>query len=316
MASQKQIEANRNNAMKSTGPKSASGLQVVAQNAVKHGVFSTQSLLLPGEDGQAYEELREQFYKDFQATTRIEQLLVEKMAQAFWKKQRLAIFEQHLITVQQEEQTLNARIRQKAFQTERSTQLLEAEIKALKDEGESIQLCLETCEKYNRMRPGPKREEEGIGMAEYIADTINDAQERLCAYVDSSALHEAKQTHPKYPEGRYARTLILNSVTHRVDENEKQDKPAHPVYTYGLEKLGEILQERREALTAQLEIKRQRQILVEDLASVGLDLLPNENNLVKIQRYEAYLDNLFYKALHELQRLQGFLVQKKKAIDL
>ena len=40
MATQKQIKANRQNAQKSTGPKTSDGKAVVSQNAVKHGLFA------------------------------------------------------------------------------------------------------------------------------------------------------------------------------------------------------------------------------------------------------------------------------------
>lgn len=315
LASQKQIEANRNNALKSTGPKSATGLQVVAKNAVKHGVFSTQALFLPGEDEEAYQTLRDQFYADFQATSRVEKLLVEKMAQATWKKQRLAIFEQRLLTVQQEEHAFNSMLKQKALQEESSIQVLESEIKALQDEGESLQDCLKTCEKFNRMRPGPKRGDEGEGLARYVSETLNDAQKRLCTFLDSMTLLDAREDRPKYPESRYARALIVHSMTFRSDD-EESDCDAYPIFTHSLERVIEVVREREAILKTRLEIRQQRQALAASLTSVGLDLLPNENNLDRIQRYEAYLDNQFYKALHELQKLQAFFIQKKKAVDV
>jgi len=39
MTTQKQIKANRQNAQKSTGPKTDEGKAAVSQNAVKHGIF-------------------------------------------------------------------------------------------------------------------------------------------------------------------------------------------------------------------------------------------------------------------------------------
>ena len=48
--------------------------------------------------------------------------------------------------------------------------------------------------------------------------------------------------------------------------------------------------------------------------------LPSEANLNKIQRYEAHLSREFYKALHELQRLQaarlGFRPSVPVAVDI
>jgi hypothetical protein len=51
-----QIEANRKNAEKSTGPKTPEGKQAVASNAVKHGLF-TRQLILNDEDPEEYQAL-------------------------------------------------------------------------------------------------------------------------------------------------------------------------------------------------------------------------------------------------------------------
>ena len=47
MVSQRKLEANRRNAQKSTGPKSAAGKKKVSHNALKHGLMSQAVPLLP-----------------------------------------------------------------------------------------------------------------------------------------------------------------------------------------------------------------------------------------------------------------------------
>lgn len=64
MSSQRQIEANRLNAMQSTGPKSDTGKTMVAQNALKHGVFS-KKILLDGESKNEYQRIQAEFYNHF-----------------------------------------------------------------------------------------------------------------------------------------------------------------------------------------------------------------------------------------------------------
>jgi hypothetical protein len=56
VSSEKQIQANRINALKG-GVKTAEGKAAVRLNAVSHGFFSN-SVLLPGEDRHLLEELR------------------------------------------------------------------------------------------------------------------------------------------------------------------------------------------------------------------------------------------------------------------
>jgi hypothetical protein len=45
MSTEAQIKANRENAQKSTGPKTAEGKTVVSQNVVKHGLLSCQAAI-------------------------------------------------------------------------------------------------------------------------------------------------------------------------------------------------------------------------------------------------------------------------------
>ena len=57
MATQKQINANRRNAQKSTGPRTPEGKARVRFNALKHGMLA-KSIILPGKENF---ESREEF---------------------------------------------------------------------------------------------------------------------------------------------------------------------------------------------------------------------------------------------------------------
>ena len=58
MTSARKAAANRQNALKSTGPKTPDGKAAVRLNALRHGLLS-QEILLPGEDEEALRELAE-----------------------------------------------------------------------------------------------------------------------------------------------------------------------------------------------------------------------------------------------------------------
>ena len=57
MSTEKQIEANRHNAKKSTGPKSEEGKTRTRRNALRHGLTAEQTVL-PHEDPKNYDHLR------------------------------------------------------------------------------------------------------------------------------------------------------------------------------------------------------------------------------------------------------------------
>ncbi len=59
MANQKQIEANRRNARRSTGPRTAAGKAISKNNAVKHGVLSSNAVSAY-EDREQYDALQAQ----------------------------------------------------------------------------------------------------------------------------------------------------------------------------------------------------------------------------------------------------------------
>ncbi len=88
MTSDKKAEANRRNALKSTGPKTPEGKAAVRLNAVKHGLLS-QEVLLPAEDEAALKELGERVRTELQPVGELEDLLVEQIIAAVWRLRRL-----------------------------------------------------------------------------------------------------------------------------------------------------------------------------------------------------------------------------------
>ena len=88
MTSEKKIEANRQNALRSTGPRTREGKDTVRLNALKHGLLS-QEALLPEEDADALRELGESLRAELQPVGVLEDLLVDQITAAFWRLRRL-----------------------------------------------------------------------------------------------------------------------------------------------------------------------------------------------------------------------------------
>jgi hypothetical protein len=87
MSSEKQIQANRRNALKG-GPKTEEGKAKVRLNAVSHGFFSKEDLA-PGEDRALLAEIREEFMKELRPVGAVETFLVELVVSSSWRLRRV-----------------------------------------------------------------------------------------------------------------------------------------------------------------------------------------------------------------------------------
>ena len=96
MVSEKQEQANAQNAQLSTGPVTQAGKEIVARNAVKHGIFAKDLVINAGdgrEDELDYYDLLTELKRDLAPAGRMEMLMVEKIAVNYWRLRRLLRYE-------------------------------------------------------------------------------------------------------------------------------------------------------------------------------------------------------------------------------
>jgi hypothetical protein len=95
MASLRQIDANRRNAQKSTGPKSPQGKAASSLNALKTGIHS-DTAVLPCEDRAAHDALVAAYYQRFRPTLPEERVYVDEIIRCEWTLLRLRRTESEL----------------------------------------------------------------------------------------------------------------------------------------------------------------------------------------------------------------------------
>ena len=88
MATIHQIEANRRNSQRSTGPRTEQGKAVSRFNALKTGI-DARSHVIPGEDPGVLEALSLEHYERFQPAAPEQRFLVDAMVAAEWQLRRL-----------------------------------------------------------------------------------------------------------------------------------------------------------------------------------------------------------------------------------
>jgi hypothetical protein len=87
MTSLKQIEANRRNALKSTGPTTPEGKERSRCNAVRHGL-TAETVIATLEDADDYQSFEAAVIADYDAESAVERELVLRLASLLWRLRR------------------------------------------------------------------------------------------------------------------------------------------------------------------------------------------------------------------------------------
>src|SRR5215217_865662 len=99
MTSYRQIEANRRNALKSTGPTSPEGKQRSRCNAVRHGL-TAETVISALEDAQDYKAFEAAITADYDVQSAVERELVLRLASLLWRLRRATAIETQLFEIQ------------------------------------------------------------------------------------------------------------------------------------------------------------------------------------------------------------------------
>ena len=97
MASQRQMEANRKNAKKSTGPRSVEGKAVSSRNALKSGIDAAAETALPFENRDHLETLKNEYYERFAPSTPEQRCFVDQLINDEWLLRRFRVAEAQML---------------------------------------------------------------------------------------------------------------------------------------------------------------------------------------------------------------------------
>src|ERR1039458_1264297 len=100
--SSRKLRANRQNASKSTGPRTPRGKAFSRRNALKHGLFAMDvyiATLTEWEDPDKYQNLLDRLAEDYQPVGTAEGLEVQRIAMCWWKISRVWRYENAQIAV-------------------------------------------------------------------------------------------------------------------------------------------------------------------------------------------------------------------------
>src|SRR4051794_22161477 len=99
MTSFRQIEANRRNARRSTGPTTEEGKLRSRRNAVRHGL-TAETVIGALEDAEDYRAFEAAVTADYDAQSAVERELVLRLASLLWRIRRATTIETGLFEIQ------------------------------------------------------------------------------------------------------------------------------------------------------------------------------------------------------------------------
>jgi hypothetical protein len=99
MTSARQIDANRRNALLSTGPVTEGGKRRSRRNALRHGL-TAETVIDALEDAEDYAAFEIAVAADYHAESAVERELVLRLASLFWRLRRANAIESGLLRVQ------------------------------------------------------------------------------------------------------------------------------------------------------------------------------------------------------------------------
>jgi hypothetical protein len=100
MTSEKQLQANRKNAQKSTGPRTAKGKAKISKNAFKHGLLS-EDIIIPGEDPKLFAYIKQELVEQLDPIGFQEAEIAERMAVLMWRLRRVYRVEARIFAYEQ-----------------------------------------------------------------------------------------------------------------------------------------------------------------------------------------------------------------------
>jgi len=97
----KQVQGNRLNALKSTGPRTEQGKQRSRQNALRHGL-TAETVITTLETAADYQTFESSIVSDYQPHSATEHELVSRLASVLWRLRRATSIETGLFQIQGE----------------------------------------------------------------------------------------------------------------------------------------------------------------------------------------------------------------------
>jgi hypothetical protein len=310
MTTERQLEANRRNAARSTGPRSVAGKALVARNALKHGAFATLPVVLGYERESDWQDHRAGILRSLAPAGLLETRLAERAALLLWRLDRVARYETEAIAVGLEEAAEDPEpnpldeLSQPDTDRKRLKKLsqeLDQKEKALADTEEGLKLFAQLAKLAD---DAPAAAADAFAVLELAWNAVPEEQE--CPEVEDeeflTALGIPDDT--EFHEATWTAGLVRRGLARIAHHGRMTVEKLTARAQRFAERHRDELAARVEELAPEVKAlqRKQRAKLARRLARLTL---PEADAEGKVLRYENHLTRQLVQTLHELERIQA-----------
>lgn len=269
-----QLDANRRNAQKSTGPKTAEGKAIAKMNALKHGLLA-QTVVVRGhkikESPHVFRKLCQEFYTSLAPVGPLEETLVQQMVQASWRLRRARTAESGEIALNVDEghekrSRINPTLQWALWETWGDP------VPAMRESALGNSILIKWLQAVRT-----QVERHGELTDDAIKIPFHGKPNKL-----ATDLEKLRQQFPSAPPEGVDATAHREAMKAKLLSHLNEELRLLDWCKEGCEKYERSVESARQAAA----------------------VLPSEATLDKIMRYEASLERQLYRAMNQLERLQ------------
>lgn len=274
---EKRLTANRKNALKSTGPTSPEGKARASMNALKHGLRASSLAVPVLENPEDWEAHRRLVLQDLAPVGYLERILAERTAAILWRLGRVVRYESSVVSI-----AIN----------EVGEDIVDHQAE---ESPEKAKERAETLARVHRLKP--KSHVDGLD----VGTVLGLVAEALDVDLDDEKTAGEVKVPADFPGGYWqswdgwTREALEDAVESLFEMASDEYDGVDPweEATKTAENAVQIARANLENHLAHLD-KRRREAL-----------LPPDETLDKVSRYETTLERSLFRTLHELQRLRA-----------
>ena len=300
--SERKIQANRRNALRSTGPTTARGKRNVSRNAIKHGIFAREVVITAGDGEESLKEfhdLAERLWEEYEPVGVVEESLVQTIATCWWRKARVIRAENGEIRKRLDTAALDQTRRNSDKVNLAVAQIQELTLSSIYNPVQTVR----SRDEWSAMQSLQTNLRESHMSFTYLQGLLTTAKSEIASTGYISELNR-REIFSSFCSWDYELANICLHLGRPM--GGKKQKPQEIVDRQASQEVAFLLETIDFHSKSLSELERDmitRENLAVDAEARSFSVPPVDVT-DKLQRYEAHLDRQLYRAMDQLERLQ------------